>query len=233
MKTIGLIGGMSWESTRLYYAALNEGVRDRLGGLHSADILLRSVDFAPIADLQAAGEWDRAGRLLADIARTLEQAGAGVIGLATNTMHKVADHITAAISVPFVHIAAPTAVALIRDGRRRPLLLATRFTMEQSFYTGLLKERGLEPIVPDAETRTAVHAIIYDELCRGITTDASRRFYEAIVERAGRDGADSVVFGCTEVCLLLGPANSALPSYDTTTLHANALVEAALAGEAC
>lgn len=229
MKTIGLIGGMSWESTRLYYAALNEGVRGRLGGLHSADILLRSVDFAPIAAMQSAGDWAGAGHFLADIARSLEQGGAGVIGLATNTMHKVAGAIIDAVRVPFVHIADPTADALVRDGRKRPLLLATRFTMEQDFYTALLRARGLEPILPDATERTDVHTIIYDELCRGVVREPSRRRYETIVDQASRRGADSLILGCTEVCLLLGPANASLPCYDTTALHAAALVDAALA----
>ncbi|MFZ4809079.1 MAG: aspartate/glutamate racemase family protein [Hyphomicrobiaceae bacterium] len=228
MKTIGLIGGMSWESTRLYYALLNETVRTRLGGLHSADILLRSVDFAPVAAMQAAGEWEAAGRFLADVARGLEAAGAGVIGLATNTMHKVAPAITAAIGVPFVHIAEPTAEALIGDGRRRPLLLATRFTMEEAFYLGLLRDKGLGPVVPDAAGRAEVHRVIYEELCRGVVQAASRRTYEALIETAARNGADSVILGCTEVCLLIGAENSALPVYDTTALHVEALIDAAL-----
>lgn len=228
MKTIGLIGGMSWESTRIYYAGLNETVRERLGGLHSADILLRSVDFAPVARMQAEGRWDEAGALLAGIAASLEAAGASVIGLATNTMHKLAHHITAAISVPFVHIAAPTADALIADRRRRPLLIATRFTMEQDFYLGLLRERGLDPLVPSPEDRTTIHRIIYDELCRGVIEEQSRRAYEEIIARGVRAGADSVILGCTEVCLLIGPRNAGLPCYDTTALHVAALVEAAL-----
>jgi len=228
MKTIGLIGGMSWESTRLYYALLNETVRARLGGLHSADILLRSVDFAPVAAMQSAGAWDEAGRLLADVARSLEAAGAGVIGLATNTMHKVAPAITTAVSVPFIHIAEPTAAALIRDGRRQPLLLATRFTMEEPFYLGLLQAKGLAPVVPDAAGRAEVHRVIYEELCLGRVEGASRRTYEALIETARRSGADSVILGCTEVCLLVGPENAALPVYDTTALHVGALVDAAL-----
>lgn len=228
MRTIGLIGGMSWESTRLYYAALNETVRARRGGLHSADILLRSLDFAPIADMQAAGRWDEAGRLLAGVAHALERAGAGVIGLATNTMHKLAPEITAAIGVPFVHIAEPTASALQRDGRRRPLLLATRFTMEQDFYVGLLRERGIDPVVPDEMDRAEVHRIIYDELCRGVVDEVSRAKYERLIRKAETSGADSVILGCTEVCLLIGPDNSALPTFDTTALHVAALVDEAL-----
>ena len=228
MKTIGLIGGMSWESTRLYYAALNEGVRDRLGGLHSADILLRSVDFAPVAAMQAAGRWDEAGDLLAAVARSLAGAGAGVIGLATNTMHKVADRIGAAVDVPFIHIAEPTAAALIRDGRRRPLLLATRFTMEEPFYTGLLTAKGLDAMVPDASERAEVHRVIYEELCRGTVSETSRAAYQDIIRTGAVRGADSVILGCTEVGMLVGPSNSALPTYDTTALHAAALIDAAL-----
>jgi aspartate racemase len=228
MKTIGLIGGMSWESTRLYYAALNEGVRDRLGGLHSADILLRSVDFAPVARMQAAGRWDEAGFFLAEAARGLERAGASVIGLATNTMHKVAHEIAAAISVPFIHIAEPTAAALIRDGRRRPLLLATRFTMEEPFYTGLLAEQGLDALVPDDAGRADVHRIIYDELCCGVVRETSRARYESLIRAGAERGADSVILGCTEVALLIGTHNSALPTYDTTALHAAALIDVAL-----
>ncbi len=227
MKRIGLIGGMSWESTRLYYAGLNEAVRERLGGLHSADLLLHSLDFAPIADLQAAGEWDEAGMRLARSARALELAGAEVIGLATNTMHKVADHIVAAISVPFVHISAPTAAALLADARKRPLLLATRFTMEQDFYLGGLRNAGLDPLVPDAAAREETHRIIFEELCRGVISVRSRDLYLSLIRQSADAGADSVILGCTEVGLLINRRNSPLPAYDTTALHVAALVDAA------
>ncbi len=227
MKRIGLIGGMSWESTRLYYAGLNEAVRARLGGLHSADLLVHSLDFAPIAALQSAGEWDEAGRRLAGVARGLERAGAEVIGLATNTMHKVADHIVGAISVPFVHIAGPTARTLVADGRKRPLLLATRFTMEQDFYLDRLREAGLKPVVPDRTARDEVHRVIFEELCRGLISDSSRTSYLSLIRRAADAGADSVILGCTEVCLLINSQNSPLPAYDTTAIHVAALVDAA------
>jgi len=229
VKRIGLIGGMSWESTRLYYAGLNEAVRERLGGLHSADLLLHSVDFAPIAALQSEGRWDEAGRQLASVARGLERAGAQVIGLATNTMHKVADHIVAAISVPFVHIAAPTAATLIADGRKRPLLLATRFTMEQDFYLGRLREAGLDPLVPTEAARAEVHRIIFEELCRGVISDRSRASYLSLIQGSAEAGADSVILGCTEVGLLINSQNSPLPAYDTAEIHVAALVDAAFA----
>ena len=228
MKTIGLIGGMSWESTRLYYDALNVGVRERLGGLHSAKIILHSVDFAPIAAMQAAGQWDEMGEILADAARGLERAGADCIGLATNTMHKVAHHITGAVRLPFVHIAEATAEALVTAGRQKPHLMATRFTMEQAFYKDILTARGLSVSVPDDQGRTDVHTIIYDELCRGVINTASRQRYEAITGDAKRTGSDCVILGCTEVGLLLSDANSSLPTFDTTKIHAKALVDFAL-----
>jgi aspartate racemase len=228
MKTIGLIGGMSWESTRLYYDAINVEVRSRLGGLHSAACILHSLDFAPIADMQSAGRWDEAGGVLAGAARGLEQAGAELIGLCTNTMHKVADHITAAISVPFVHIAEATVTALRRAGRHAPYLMATRFTMEEEFYTGLLRAHGLAVMVPEPADRLEVHRIIYEELCRGDVRPASRATYEALTAKAKRAGADSVLLGCTEVGMLLTDDNAALPTFDTTLIHARTLVDLAL-----
>ena len=228
MKTIGLIGGMSWESTRLYYEAVNVEVRNRLGGLHSAKVIVNSVDFAPIAAMQAAGKWEESGTAMADAARCLERAGADVVGLATNTMHKVAGHITAAIKIPFIHIAEATASALRQAGRRRPYSMATRFTMEQDFYKGLLAERGLSVLVPEANDRAEIHRIIYDELCRGETKPSSRRMYEAQTMKAKVAGADSVILGCTEVGMLLNDKNAALPTFDTTLIHARALVDFAL-----
>ena len=228
MKTIGLIGGMSWESTRLYYEAINVEVRTRLGGLHSAKCIVHSLDFAPIAEMQAADRWEEAGRELANAARDLERAGAQVIGLCTNTMHKVADHITRATSIPFVHIAEATAGALRRAGRRVPYLMATRFTMEQDFYTGLLKARGFDVLIPEAADRAEIHRIIYEELCRGETKPSSRATYEGMTEKARRAGADSVLLGCTEVGMLLSDSNSALPTFDTTLIHAKALIDFAL-----
>jgi aspartate racemase len=228
MKTIGLIGGMSWESTRLYYEAINVEVRTRLGGLHSAKCIVHSLDFAPIAEMQAADRWEEAGRELANAARDLERAGAQVIGLCTNTMHKVADHITRAVSIPFVHIAEATAGALRGAGRRVPYLMATRFTMEQDFYTGLLKARGFDVLIPEAADRAEIHRIIYEELCRGETKPSSRATYEGMTEKARRAGADSVLLGCTEVGMLLSDSNSALPTFDTTLIHAKALIDFAL-----
>jgi aspartate racemase len=228
MKTIGLIGGMSWESTVHYYQIMNREAARRLGGLHSAPILLHSVDFAPIEALQRQGDWVGAGVILADIAKSLEAGGAGVIGLATNTMHIVADAITAAISVPFVHIADPTADALLADGFGRVGLLGTRFTIEMPFYKQKLADRGLEVLVPDVGI-TNLNGIIYEELVLGIVRDASRQIYVEAIERLAARGAEAVILGCTEICMLIDDDSSPLPTFDTTALHAKALVTAALA----
>jgi aspartate racemase len=229
MKVIGLIGGMSCESTAHYYARLNERVRAALGGLHSAEILMWSVDFAPIAEMQAEGRWQDAGRQLAGIAKRLEQAGADAIVLATNTMHKVADTIEAAVGIPFLHIADATALKIHAAGLRRPAIMATRFTMEQDFYTGRLSDKfGLEPITPDEADRSLVHGIIYDELCVGRVTDASRAAYVEVAKRLAAKGADCLVLGCTEVGMLLNEGNSPLPIFDTTLIHADAAVNFAL-----
>lgn len=228
MRTIGLIGGMSWESTAHYYAAVNRETARRLGGLHSAPLLLHSLDFAPVAALQAAGDWDEAGRRLAAIAAGLEAAGAGLIGLATNTMHIVAGRIEAAIGVPFLHIADPTADALTGDGFETVGLLGTRFTMELPFYADRLRERGLVPLVPEVG-RTDLNAIIYEELCRGIVTERSRATYLAAIEALAARGAEAVILGCTEIGMLVDDSTSPLPVYDTTELHARALVAEALA----
>lgn len=230
MRTIGLIGGMSWESTAVYYRLLNELARDRMGGLASADILLRSVDFAQIAEMQKLGRWDEAGRQLAEAARGLERAGASCIALCTNTMHKVADQIEAAISVPFLHIIDITGQALTKAGARRPLLLATAYTMEQAFYSERMqKVSGITPMVPDDGDRARVHAIIYDELCRGVVREQSRQTCLDIIERARLAGVDSVILGCTEIGLLIAPGDGPLPVFDTTRLHATAAMEWALA----
>ena len=227
MKTIGLIGGMSWESTALYYRILNQEVGRRLGGLHSADVLLHSVDFAPIEELQRAGDWAAAGVLLAESARRLRDAGAGVIGLATNTMHIVADAITAGLGVPFIHIADPTAEALLADGFSRVGLLGTRFTMERPFYRERLSARGLEVLVPEVDV-TNLNGIIYEELVRGIVRDASRTTYVRAIELLAARGAEAVILGCTEIGMLIDDDSSPLPVFDTTDLHARALVAAAL-----
>jgi aspartate racemase len=228
MQTIGLIGGMSWESTAHYYAILNRETAARLGGLHSAPVIVHSVDFAEIEALQRAGAWNQAGDILAGIARNLEAQGAGLIGLATNTMHICAPAIVAALKVPFVHIATPTAEALIADGVTRVGLLGTRFTMEKRFYIEGLEARGLEVLVPDIGI-TNLNGIIYEELCLGIVRDESRRIYVDAISRLKARGAEAVILGCTEIGMLIDDSVSPLPTYDTTDLHARALVTAALA----
>ena len=228
MKTIGLIGGMSWESTAHYYRVMNQETARRLGGLHSALLLIHSVDFAPIAELQSAGNWDEAGRQLAHSAQGLEAAGAEVLGLSTNTMHVVADAIMAGLGVPFVHIADPTADALLADGFKRVGLLGTRFTMEMGFYRERLEARGLEVLVPEVD-RTNLNGIIYDELCLGIIRDESRQIYVNAIRLLQARGAEAVILGCTEICMLIDDDSSPIPTYDTTDLHAKALVTAALA----
>ncbi|MDR3495532.1 MAG: aspartate/glutamate racemase family protein [Ancalomicrobiaceae bacterium] len=230
MKTIGIIGGMSAESTRIYYDRLNSETRRRLGGLHSADVIIRSLDFAPIAELQAAGRWDEAGRVLAAAARGLEAAGAEILLLATNTMHKVAAAIETVATVPFVHIADATAERIVAAGCRRPALIATRFTMEEDFYVGRLRQRfGLEVMVPEADERAMVHRVIYDELCLGMVVDRSRLAYEDLARRLIERGADGIILGCTEVGMLLNAANVAAPVFDTSLIHVDAALDLALA----
>jgi aspartate racemase len=230
MKTLGLIGGMSWESTAIYYRLLNEIVRERLGGLHSAKLLLWSFDFAEIADRQHAGDWQGAGALLVEAARRLEAGGAEGIMICTNTMHRLADDVQAAISIPLIHIADATGRAVVEAGVRRPALLATRFTMEQDFYKGRLADKyGLEPVVPDPAGRDMVHKVIYDELCQGIVKAESHAAYVGEVGRMRRDDrVDGVVMGCTEITMLIGPGDFDIPVFDTTRIHAAAAVDFAL-----
>jgi aspartate racemase len=228
MKTIGVLGGMSAESTAIYYRELNRLVRERLGGLHSAELLIRSVDFAPIAELQAADGWDETGRILGDAARRLEGAGAEVIVLATNTMHLNANQIRAAIQVPFLHIGDATAAALKARGVTRPLLLATRFTMEKDFYKDRLKAAGLDPLVPDKADRDRLQAIIYDELCQGLVKPPSKAEALAMIAKGRAAGADGVIFGCTEVGMLLAPEDLDVPVVDTTLVHCEAAIDFAL-----
>jgi aspartate racemase len=228
MKTIGLIGGMSWESTAHYYRILNQETAARLGGLHSAPLLIHSLDFAPIAALQADGKWDEAGALLNGSARRLVDAGAEVIGLATNTMHLVADAMLAGIAAPFVHIGDPTADALLADGHETVGLLGTRFTMEMGFYRERLEARGLSVLIPEVD-RTNLNGIIYEELCRGIVREESRKVYVEAINRLAARGATAVILGCTEIGMLIDDSVSPLPTYDTTDLHARALVTTALA----
>lgn len=231
MKTIGLIGGMSWESSAHYYRVLNQETARRLGGLHSAPVILNSVDFAPMEEMQRAGDWERAGRALAGIAAGLEAAGASIVALATNTMHIVADQVEAAVGVPFIHIAGPTADALKADGFERVGLLGTRFTMEMDFYHDAMRAHGIETFAPGVG-HTELNGIIYEELCKGIVREQSRRTYVAAIERLQAMGAEAVILGCTEIAMLIDDSVSPLPTFDTTELHAKALVAAALGQDA-
>jgi len=231
VKRIGLLGGMSWESSIEYYRLVNEATRERLGGLHSADCLLRSVDFTDIEVLQRDGRWDEAGARLAAEAAGLVAAGAELIVLCTNTMHKVADAITDTVDVPFVHIADTTADAVRARGLHTVGLLATAYTMEQDFYVGRLRDRhGLEVLVPDEADRQIVHRVIYEELCVGVIEDGSRDEYRRIMARLAERGAEAILLGCTEIDLLVGPEDSPVPVFDTTRLHAERAVELAIAG---
>lgn len=229
MKTLGLLGGMSWESTAIYYSALNRGVRMRAGGLASAPILLHSFDFAQIAPLQAAGDWDALADTLAAAASGLERAGAEGLLICTNTMHKVHAQVENAVSVPVLHIADATGSALRARGVTRPLVLATRFTMEEPFLTERLRGYGCAPVTPDAAGRERVHAIIYDELCRGVIDAGSKAALLDIVRAHAARGADGVVFGCTEIGMILSQEDLDLPAFDTTLLHAEAALDFACA----
>ena len=228
MKTIGLLGGMSWESSIEYERIINEQVRARLGGVASADLLIRSYNFAEIEALQAEGRWDDAGQLLADDALALERAGAELIVLCTNTMHVVAAAIEDAISVPFLHLADTTAEAVVAAGLGTVALLGTRYTMEQDFYRGRLESHGLTALVPDEPDRTVVHDVIYNELVQGVVSPASKEKYLAIIGRLVDRGAEGVIAGCTEIELLIGPDDVDVPYFPTTRLHAESAVEAAL-----
>ena len=225
MRTLGILGGMSWESTAEYYRLINRGVADRLGGLHSARLLMHSVDFADVAALQRAGDWRAAGAMLGDAARQLEGIGATAIVLATNTMHQVAGAIEAAVSIPLIHIVDPTGGALAHHGVRRAGLLGTRYTMELPFWRERLGDRyGIELVVPNESDRALVHRVIFDELCLGRIDASSRAEYVAVTERLRAQGAEAVIFGCTEIGLLLKPEHVSLPAFDTTALHAAAAV---------
>jgi aspartate racemase len=228
MRTIGLIGGMSWESSAEYYRLINQQVRDRLGPLRSAKLLMYSVDFGPVEQAQHAGRWDDAALILVDAARRLEAGGAECVVLCTNTMHKVAEQIQAAISVPFLHIADPAGQAAVDAGAMTVGLLGTAFTMEQDFFKDPLKAKGLTVLVPDVAERQAVHRIIYDELCVGVISDASRQVYQQVIQALTARGAQAIILGCTEISLLIKPEHSELPLFDTTELHARAAVAFAL-----
>jgi aspartate racemase len=229
MRTLGLIGGLSWESTALYYRHLNELVRARLGGLASAQLLLWSFNFADVARLQHDDDWDGAAALMVDAARRLHRGGAEALVVCSNTMHRMAEALERAVPLPLLHIADATGEAIRAAGLRRPALLATRFTMEQDFYKQRLRDRhGLDVLVPDEAGRTMVHDVIYDELCQGAIRDESRTRYQEVVSRLSAQGADALILGCTEVALLIGPEHVDLPVFDTTRLHAEAAVAFAL-----
>jgi aspartate racemase len=229
MKTIGLIGGMSWESTQYYYRQINQGIRQRLGGLHSAELLLHSVDFAPIEALQHAGDWDATADILSKAARSLEAGGADFFLICTNTMHKVADMVENSVNIPLLHIADATAEVLLADKVSRIGLLGTAFTMEQSFYKGRLSEQyGIEVVVPDARDRETVHNIIYQELCLGSVKEASKTAYLQIIDRLQQQGVEGVILGCTEICMLVDAADTEIKLYDTTAIHALQAVNFAL-----
>ena len=230
MKTIGMIGGMSWESTVTYYRIVNETVKERLGGLHSAKLVLISVNFQEIEHLQQAGAWDDAGRMMAEAAKSLRAAGADFLVLCSNTMHKVADAIESAVDIPLLHIADPTAEAINRLGMKKVGLLGTRFTMEQDFYRCRLSDRHeLEVIVPNEADRETIHTVIYEELCQGKVLPDSRTQYQRIIQKLVEDGAEAIILGCTEIAMLIGRQDSPVAVFDTTSIHARKAVEWALA----
>lgn len=231
LRTIGLIGGMSWESSAVYYRILNEEARARLGGGHSCPLVLHSFDFGQVEALQHAGRWDELGALMAGAAEGLARAGAQGIGILTNTMHRFAGEVEAASGLPLIHIADATGAAVGAAGISRVALLGTRFTMEQEFYKGRLAERfGLTVLIPDEEGRAEVHRVIYEELVQGRVRESSRRAYRGVMERLAGQGAQGVILGCTEISLLVGPDDSPVPTFDTTRLHALALLDFCLGG---
>lgn len=228
MKTIGLLGGMSWESTVTYYQLINEAVKHELGGLHSAKVVLYSVEFAEIEEMQAAGEWDKAAQVLSDAAQALERAGADFILICTNTMHKVAPQVQKAVQVPLLHIAEATAQELLKNGISKVGLLGTRYTMTQEFYRDQLIQAGLEVITPNEADMDLVHNVIYNELCLGIVREESKAQYLRIIDDLSARGAQGVILGCTEIGLLVSQKDTALPVFDTTRIHAESAVRMAL-----
>ncbi|WP_336009098.1 aspartate/glutamate racemase family protein [Acinetobacter calcoaceticus] len=228
MKTIGLLGGMSWESTALYYQQINKMVHGKLGKLHSAKVIINSVDFEEIAALQAKGLWQEAGAYLAEQAQNLEKAGAECILVCTNTMHKIASQIEDAITVPFLHIADATAKEIVSQNIGKVALLGTAFTMEQDFYKARLQEHGIDVMIPNEADRKIVHRIIYEELCLGVINPNSRQKYETIVEQLIAEGAKGIILGCTEICMLIGELKFSVPLFDTTTIHAKEAVSFSL-----
>lgn len=229
MKTIGLIGGMSWESSLLYYQIINQHVKKKLGGHHSAKSLMYSVDFQEIKTLQHEGNWSEATRIMIESAQKLEAGGADLIVICTNTMHKMAREVEQSVSIPFIHIADSTANEIVKDGIKKVALLGTAFTMEQNFYKGRLIEKyGLEVIVPNEVDRAVVHDIIYEELCLGVIKEESKQTYIRIINGLMQNGAEAVILGCTEITLLISQDDCNIPVYDTTRIHAESAVEFAL-----
>ncbi|WP_296176613.1 aspartate/glutamate racemase family protein [Psychrobacter sp. UBA2769] len=224
-RTLGIIGGMSWESTESYYRLINEGIKAELGSLHSADLLIHSVDFAPIGELQAQGAWDEMGVILANSGKRLQAAGAQGLLIATNTMHKVIDDVQAATNLPIIHIADATAKAIQAQGLTKIALLGTQFTMTQDFYKQRLIDTGLQVLVPENDARAEVHRIIYDELCQGQFLDSSRQYYSQVIKDLANKGAEGVILGCTEIGLLIQQADSPIAVFDTTAIHAAAAVD--------
>jgi aspartate racemase len=229
MKTIGILGGMSWQSTIPYYRILNESVRDTLGGLHSAKIILWSVDFAELEELLRAGAWDNIGSRLTAAAQAVERAGAEVLLIGTNTMHIVADRVAAGITIPLLHVVDATAAAITATGAQTVGLLGTRFTMEKPFYRDRLASHGLRTLTPNETDRTDVHRIVFEELCLGRTEEPSRQTYRRVIQDLVNDGAQAIIFGCTEIGLLIGQKDSPVPVFDTTELHAKAAARYAMA----
>lgn len=233
MRRMGLLGGTSWESSAHYYRALNEGVRDRLGGLHSADLILRSVEFAEVAALQEQGEWVELGRRYADEARALRTSGAELIAILANTMHLVADQVAEASGLPVVHIVDSAGAELARLGVTRVGLIGTAYTMESSaLYPARLSKQGVELVIPDADDRAMIHRVVYEELTRGIVSDTSRKAHLEVIDRLVAEGAQAVLLGCTEHAMLLGPDDGPVPLIDTTAVHVRAILDAALLEEA-
>ncbi|WP_298905995.1 aspartate/glutamate racemase family protein [uncultured Psychrobacter sp.] len=224
-RTLGIIGGMSWESTESYYRLINEGIKAELGNLHSADLLIHSVDFAPIGELQAQGAWDEMGAILANSGKRLQAAGAQGLLIATNTMHKVIDDVQAVTNLPIIHIADATAKAIQAQGLTKIALLGTQFTMTQDFYKQRLIDTGLQVLIPENDARAEVHRIIYDELCQGQFLDSSRQYYSQVIKDLANKGAEGVILGCTEIGLLIQQADSPIAVFDTTAIHAAAAVE--------
>ena len=230
-RTLGIIGGMSWESTQSYYRLINEGIKAKLGNLHSADLLIHSVDFAPIGELQAQGKWEELGDIMVNSGKRLQAAGAQGLLIATNTMHKVAEQVQAATNLPLIHIADTTADAIKQQGLTKIALLGTQFTMTEDFYKQRLIDASLQVLIPDTDARAEVHRIIYDELCQGQLLASSRQYYTQVINELAAQGAEGVILGCTEIGLLISQADSLIPVFDTTAIHAAAAVQFLLGNE--